>query len=122
MPSAAASTRPHGVALLARWLAGRQDRRLAAFACSGRGRSGSRLSLEISVERLKPGGRLYVMVSSDSDLDLFGRLINRAGFFARLVHERSILIESFIIYELRAPALCSARRAPRGERAPSKCA
>jgi hypothetical protein len=28
-------------------------------------------------ERLKPDGRLYVMVSSDSDLDLFGRLIGR---------------------------------------------
>ena len=51
---------------------------------------------------LKPGGRLYVMVSSDSDLDLFGRLIDKAGFRARLAHEYSILIESFIIYELVA--------------------
>jgi methylase of polypeptide subunit release factors len=51
-------------------------------------------------ERLKPGGRLYVMVSSDSDLDLIGSLIARAGFHARLAHEHSILIESFIIYEL----------------------
>jgi release factor glutamine methyltransferase len=49
---------------------------------------------------LRPGGRLYVMVSSDSDLDLFGRLIDKAGFRARLAHEYSILIESFIIYEL----------------------
>jgi len=55
-----------------------------------------------SRERLKPGGRLYVMVSSDSNLDLFGTLIDRAGFRARLVHERSIFIESFIIYELLA--------------------
>jgi release factor glutamine methyltransferase len=55
-----------------------------------------------SRERLKPGGRLYVMVSSDSDLDLFGRLIVKAGFRARLVHERSIFIESLIIYELAA--------------------
>ena len=53
-----------------------------------------------SRERLKPGGRLYVMVSSDSDLDLFGKLIDKAGFRARLAHEHSILIESFIIYEL----------------------
>ena len=51
-------------------------------------------------ERLKPGGRLYVMVSSDSDLDLFSRLIVAAGFRARLAHEHSILIESLIIYEL----------------------
>ena len=53
--------------------------------------------------RLNPGGRLYVMVSSDSDLDLFGRLIERAGFRARVALERSILIESFIIYEIAAP-------------------
>jgi release factor glutamine methyltransferase len=53
-------------------------------------------------ERLKPDGRLYVMVSSDSDLDLFGKLIDMAGFRARLAHERSIFIESFIIYELAA--------------------
>jgi release factor glutamine methyltransferase len=51
-------------------------------------------------ERLNPGGRLYVMVSSDSDLDLFGKLIDQAGFRARLAHEHSIVIESFIIYEL----------------------
>jgi methylase of polypeptide subunit release factors len=50
--------------------------------------------------RLKPDGKLYVMVSSDSDLDLFGTLIDRAGFQARLVHEHSIFIESLIIYEL----------------------
>jgi release factor glutamine methyltransferase len=55
---------------------------------------------EQSRQRLKPGGRLYVMMSSDSDLDLIGTLIERAGFRARLVHEHSILIESFIIYEL----------------------
>jgi 16S rRNA G1207 methylase RsmC len=53
-----------------------------------------------SRERLKPGGRLFVMVSSDSDLDLFGTLIDQAGFRARLVHEHSIFIESLIIYEL----------------------
>jgi release factor glutamine methyltransferase len=51
-------------------------------------------------ERLKPGGKLYVMVSSDSDLDLFGALIDKAGFRAKLAHEYSIFIESFIIYEL----------------------
>jgi release factor glutamine methyltransferase len=51
-------------------------------------------------ERLKPGGRLYVMVSSDSDLDLFGKLFDKAGFRAKPVREYSILIESFIIYEL----------------------
>jgi len=53
-----------------------------------------------SRERLKPGGRLYVMVSSDSDLNLLGTLVDRAGFRASLVHEQSIFIESLIIYEL----------------------
>lgn len=55
---------------------------------------------EQAQERLRPGGRIYVMVSSDSDLDLFGRLIDQAGLRARPAVERSILIESFIIYEL----------------------
>ena len=52
-------------------------------------------------ERLKPDGRLYVMVSSDSDLDLFGRLIDEAGFRTRLAYERSFYIESMLLYELR---------------------
>ena len=52
-------------------------------------------------ERLKPGGCLYLLLSSDSDLDLLGNLIERAGFQARLVAERSIFFESFILYELR---------------------
>lgn len=52
-------------------------------------------------ERLAPGGCLYVLFSSDSDLTLLGALIQRAGFRARPVEERSILIESLIIYELR---------------------
>jgi methylase of polypeptide subunit release factors len=51
-------------------------------------------------ERLKPEGRMYVMVSSDSDLDLIGRLIGNAGFRAKVAYEHSIFIESFIIYEL----------------------
>jgi len=51
-------------------------------------------------ERLKPGGLMYVMVSSDSDLDLLGQLVEQAGFRARQVHEHSLYIESMIIYEL----------------------
>jgi 23S rRNA G2069 N7-methylase RlmK/C1962 C5-methylase RlmI len=51
-------------------------------------------------ERLKPGGRLYLLLSSDSDLGILGRLIEEAGFSARLVNERSIVIEKFILYEL----------------------
>jgi methylase of polypeptide subunit release factors len=49
---------------------------------------------------LAPGGIMYVMVSSDSDLDLLGTLVDRAGLKARQVHEHSLYIESMIIYEL----------------------
>ncbi len=51
-------------------------------------------------ERLKPGGRFYLLLSSDSDLGILGRLIEEAGFSAKLVNERSIVIEKFILYEL----------------------
>lgn len=53
-------------------------------------------------ERLASGGCFYVLLSSDSDLDLFGRLIAQARFRARLVAERSVLIESLLIYQLQA--------------------
>lgn len=55
-----------------------------------------------SRERLAADGCLYILLSSDSDLDLFSVLIARAGFRARLVAERSVLIESLIIYSLQA--------------------
>jgi release factor glutamine methyltransferase len=44
---------------------------------------------------------MYLLISSESDFELLGALIERAGFRARPVHERSILIESLLIYELR---------------------
>jgi release factor glutamine methyltransferase len=53
-------------------------------------------------ERLKPGGRVYLLLSSDSDLGRLGQLIADAGFHAQLVDERSIWIESFVLYELTA--------------------
>ncbi len=63
-------------------------------------------------ELLAPGGRMYLLVSTDSDLTLLGRLIREAGFDARLVHERSIWIESFLIYELTLPAAEGATTKP----------
>ena len=53
-------------------------------------------------ERLRPGGRFYVLFSSDSDLGVLGKMIEEAGLTARRVEERSIMIERFIIYELTA--------------------
>jgi hypothetical protein len=40
------------------------------------------------------------MVSSDSDLELFGKRIQEAGFNMKVAKEYSIFIESFILYEL----------------------
>jgi methylase of polypeptide subunit release factors len=51
-------------------------------------------------ERLKPGGKMFVMVSSDTDLELFSALIDRAGFNSRLEREYSLVVESLIIFEL----------------------
>jgi methylase of polypeptide subunit release factors len=69
------------------WHAGPQYRDVAALFDQAR-------------PRLKPGGRLYLMVSSDTDLNLFGSLIETAGFRARQVAEYSLVVESLIIYEL----------------------
>jgi methylase of polypeptide subunit release factors len=55
-------------------------------------------------DRLTPDGSFYLLLSSDSDLVLLGALIKAAGFRARQVAERSLLIESFLIFELRKAA------------------
>jgi hypothetical protein len=44
---------------------------------------------------------MYLLLSTDADLDLLGNLSARAGFHTRLVHERSIFIEALRVYELR---------------------
>lgn len=53
-------------------------------------------------ERLKPGGRFYLLLSSDSDLGVLGQMIAEAGFASRAINARSIVIEKFILYELTA--------------------
>ncbi len=53
-----------------------------------------------SREVLAPGGKIYLMVSSDTDHDLFGQVIDKAGFNARKVREHSLVVESLILYEL----------------------
>jgi release factor glutamine methyltransferase len=90
------------------WHAGPQYRNIAALFAQAR-------------ERLKPGGRFYVMVSSDSDLDLFSRLIDEAGFRARLEVERSFYFESMLLYELSVlePALDRAQAVHEGAPATS---
>jgi len=50
-------------------------------------------------QRLKPDGRLFVMFSSHSNLDLIKKLIAHAGFQFRIVKKYSIFIDSFVLYE-----------------------
>ena len=69
------------------WFAGPQYRDIAALFSQAR-------------ERLKPDGRFYILLSSDSDLELLGKLTEAAGFNGRLAARRSIGFESFILYEL----------------------
>jgi methylase of polypeptide subunit release factors len=52
--------------------------------------------------RLAPGGRMYILLSSGSDLEAITALFEGAGFQARPVEERSHLFESVLIYELSA--------------------
>jgi release factor glutamine methyltransferase len=55
-------------------------------------------------ERLVPGGRMLLLLSSDSDLDLMNELAGAAGFVSRLIATRSIVMESFLLYELLSDA------------------
>ena len=71
------------------WHAGRDYRHIASLFDQAR-------------ERLAPGGRFYVLLSSDSDIELIGTLVESAGFRWSVVAERSIVFESFPLYELRA--------------------
>jgi hypothetical protein len=50
---------------------------------------------------MAPGGVMYLLLSSDSNLGLLGKLIDDAGFSATFLAAKSILVESFILYELR---------------------
>jgi hypothetical protein len=52
-------------------------------------------------ERLNPGGVMFLLISSDSDLALLAGLIGQACLRARAIEKRSLLIEQLLIYELR---------------------
>jgi SAM-dependent methyltransferase len=52
-------------------------------------------------QRLTREGCAYVLLSSDSNLNLFSALIAKAAFEAGLVAKRSIGIEAFLIYKLQ---------------------
>src|SRR5262245_36482711 len=51
-------------------------------------------------DRLKPDGRIYLMLSSDTRQELFASLVANAGFSQRKIKEYSLVVESLIIFEL----------------------
>jgi release factor glutamine methyltransferase len=51
--------------------------------------------------RLKPGGCMYLLLSSDTNLALFDSLIAEAGFESEQIATHSIWIEAFHLYELK---------------------
>ncbi|OQW60712.1 MAG: hypothetical protein A4S14_02785 [Proteobacteria bacterium SG_bin9] len=51
--------------------------------------------------RLKPGGVMYLLISSDTNAALFDHLIEKAGFTSTRIATQSIVIEEFYLYELR---------------------
>jgi release factor glutamine methyltransferase len=53
-------------------------------------------------QRLAPSGRIYVLFSTRVDLGFLRTLMEQAGLRSRLASERSILIDTFVIYELEA--------------------
>jgi release factor glutamine methyltransferase len=53
-------------------------------------------------ERLTADGRMYVLFSARADLGLLVALMQQANFRVRLADERSIMIDTFVIYELQA--------------------
>ena len=52
--------------------------------------------------RLAPGGVMYLLVSSDTNMALFDQLIARAGLHSARIATQSIFVEKFHLYELHA--------------------
>ncbi len=52
-------------------------------------------------DRLAPGGRLYLLISSDTDIELMRSLMAAAGLHPELASQRNLVLESFVIYEAR---------------------
>ena len=72
------------------WNAGPNHRDIAAL-------------FEQAYERLKPDGKLYVMLSAHSELSLIEKLIERAGLRFRVIRRYSIVVDAFVLYECSRP-------------------
>jgi release factor glutamine methyltransferase len=63
-----------------------------------------------AAERLKPDGKMYLLISSDTNRGLVDYLVDAAGFICKEIASRSIFVESFHIFELTRPAETSETR------------
>jgi release factor glutamine methyltransferase len=52
-------------------------------------------------ERLAPGGVMYLILSSHTDLEFIGAVIRNAGFNLRVASEQRVFFETLVIFELR---------------------
>jgi release factor glutamine methyltransferase len=55
---------------------------------------------EQAAERIRPNGKMYVLLSSDTNLKLMDSLVSAAGFTSKQIAQRSIWVEAFYLYEL----------------------
>lgn len=53
-----------------------------------------------AAKRMKDDGRMYLLVSSDTNMALFDNLIEAAGMASRRIASQSIVVEQFNLYEL----------------------
>lgn len=51
--------------------------------------------------RLAPDGVMYLILSSHTDLEFVGAVIQRTGFNLRIVREQRVFFETLVIFELR---------------------
>jgi release factor glutamine methyltransferase len=51
-------------------------------------------------QRITKDGKMYLLLSSDSDIAFLSNLIKQAGFVSKIVARHSIWVESFSLYEL----------------------
>ena len=53
-----------------------------------------------AAQRLRPGGKMYLLLSSDTNIKFMEQLIASAGFISNRIKTRSIWVEAFHLYEL----------------------
>ena len=68
---------------------------------AGPGYRDIRMLFDQAAHYLAPGGAMYLLASSDTNVPYLQHRARQAGFDWNLVAEKSILVESFLIFELK---------------------